>query len=93
MDAMRQSRKMDIAAFYAWIWNLGLLIPHSIAINLAYPELILTQGVSHDLLSESMCATILCKQQNTVTAQQRIVHGLKRIKSNIALLLSERFTC
>ena len=53
MDAMRQSRKMDIAAFCAWIWNLVLLIPHLIAINLAYPELILTQGVSHDLLSES----------------------------------------
>ena len=41
---MRQSRKMDIASFSAWIWNLILLIPHSVAIVLAYPTQILTQG-------------------------------------------------
>jgi len=93
MDAMRQSRKMDIAAFCAWIWNLVLLIPHSVAINLAYPQLILTQGAFHNLLSESICAAVSSKQQDTMTAQQPAVHYIKQIESNVAQLLFLSFAC
>ncbi len=81
MDAMRQSRKMDIAAFCAWIWNLVLLIPHSIAINLAYPELILTQGVSHDLLSESHVCSIFKQPRCVDTVKRPAVYGsMKQIR-------------
>ncbi len=45
MDAMRQSRKMTKVSFFSWCWNIVLLLPHSIAIVLAFPNLILSQGV------------------------------------------------
>ena len=51
MDAMSQSRKMDIASFCAWIWNLLLLTPHSAAIVLAFPNQILTQGIQLSICS------------------------------------------
>ena len=44
MDAMRQSRKMTKVSFFSWCWNIVLLLPHSIAIVLAFPNLILSQG-------------------------------------------------
>ena len=47
---MRQSRKMDVTSFASWCWNIVLLVPHSIAIVLAFPNVILTQGVAHVLM-------------------------------------------
>ncbi len=90
MDAMRQSRKMDIAAFCAWIWNLVLLIPHLVAINLAYPQLILTQGAFHNVLCESMCPTISSKQQDAMTVKRPAVHGTMKCCASAAGLPADR---
>ncbi|KAK9816803.1 hypothetical protein WJX72_005264 [[Myrmecia] bisecta] len=53
MDAMRKPRKFTRAAFTAWVWNLVLLIPHSTAIILAFPNKALTQANVYSILPNS----------------------------------------
>ncbi|KAL0034831.1 hypothetical protein WJX77_008984 [Trebouxia sp. C0004] len=53
MDAMRQSRKMTAVSFFSWCWNIVLLLPHSIAIVLAFPNLILSQANVYSILPDS----------------------------------------
>ncbi|KAK9795944.1 hypothetical protein WJX73_010704 [Symbiochloris irregularis] len=53
MDAMRRSRHFTISAFAGWVWNILLLLPHSIAIVLAFPQEILTQANVYAVLPNS----------------------------------------
>ncbi|KAK9831382.1 hypothetical protein WJX81_007976 [Elliptochloris bilobata] len=45
MDAMRDSRKYVGAYFGGWLWTALLTLPHSLAVNLAYPAIIVNDNV------------------------------------------------
>ncbi|KAK9813484.1 hypothetical protein WJX73_001640 [Symbiochloris irregularis] len=53
MDSMRRSRQFTIASFTGWVWNIILLLPHSIAIVLAFPQAILAQANVYAVLPNS----------------------------------------
>lgn len=72
MDAMRQSRKMDIASWCSWCWNIVLLVPHSVAIVLAFPDVIRTQGMIHVIMHgmpRPAFLAVLCNHVFGCTAQ------------------------
>ena len=44
VDAMQESQKYNIAFTIGWMYSYVLTVPHSVAVNLAYPKEIVYNG-------------------------------------------------
>lgn len=44
VDAMQESQKYNVAFTIGWMYSYVLTVPHSVAVNLAYPKEIVNNG-------------------------------------------------
>ena len=55
MDAMQKSSHYTRSCFGGWTWTALLVIPHSAAVNFAYPKLIGRNGKATEVLLLRVC--------------------------------------
>ncbi|KAK9909400.1 hypothetical protein WJX75_001727 [Coccomyxa subellipsoidea] len=53
-DAMRNQGAVQWAYFFGWLWTLTLILPHSIAANLAWPDQVYAQDNIYSVLPHSI---------------------------------------
>ena len=80
MDVMQNSRQYDWAFGLGYLYSYILTVPHSIAINLAFPTEIAKQGQTLHLLQAHVHAR--CMNGCRVLQHQNIVHVAVKAQIN-----------